>query len=301
MKVLFCSQPFQENKVDETYEYEYTCAKQLGLDIHLISLEQLIYQDNPLSAVKQIQPSPEKVMAIYRGWMLKPYLYQKLYDALLAKNIELINTPEKYVHCHYLPESYEVIKDFTPLSVWLHKEEIDASFANVYRIVNRFGQAPIMIKDYVKSRKHDWNEACYIPDASDKEKVQQVTSRFLELQQDELNEGVVFRKFVKLQFLTHHSQSNMPLSQEYRVFFLDGEPMYMANYWEEGQYDETPPDLQPFLEVAKKIKSRFFTMDIAKLENGSWTILELGDAQVSALPEQADRFEFFTRLKRNLP
>lgn len=155
-----------------------------------------------------------------------------------------------------------------------------------------------MIKDYVKSRKHDWNEACYIPDASDKEKVQQVTSRFLELQQDELNEGVVFREFVKLQFLTHHSQSNMPLSQEYRVFFLDGEPMYMANYWEEGQYDDTPPDLQPFLEVAKKIKSRFFTMDIAKLENGSWTILELGDAQVSALPEQADRFEFFTRLKR---
>ncbi|MED1783581.1 hypothetical protein P4V43_17320 [Brevibacillus fortis] len=33
MKVLFCSQPFQENKVDETYEYEYTCAKHLGLDI----------------------------------------------------------------------------------------------------------------------------------------------------------------------------------------------------------------------------------------------------------------------------
>nr|WP_232773566.1 ATP-grasp domain-containing protein [Brevibacillus sp. AF8] len=99
--------------------------------------------------------------------------------------------------------------------------------------------------------------------------------------------------------MTHHSQSNMPLSQEYRVFFLDGEPMYMENYWEEGQYDETLPDLKPFLEVAKKIKSRFFTMDIAKLENGSWTILELGDAQVSALPEQADRFEFFTRLKRN--
>ncbi|MFG0212833.1 ATP-grasp domain-containing protein [Brevibacillus porteri] len=300
MKVLFCSQPFQENKVDETYAYEYTCAKQLGLDIHLISLEQLIYHDNPLAAVKQIQPAPEKVMAIYRGWMLKPFLYQKLYDALLAKNIELINTPEKYVHCHYLPESYEVIKDFTPFSVWLHKEEIDASFESVHRIVNRFGQAPIMIKDFVKSRKHDWNEACFIPDASDKEKVQQVTNRFLELQQDELNEGIVFREFVKLQFLTHHSQCNMPLSQEYRVFFLDGEPMYMANYWEEGQYDDMLPDLQPFLEVAKKIKSCFFTMDIAKLENGSWTILELGDAQVSALPEQADRIEFFTKLKRKL-
>ncbi|MFS0553488.1 ATP-grasp domain-containing protein [Brevibacillus sp. 179-C9.3 HS] len=300
MKFLFCSQPFHDSKVDESYEHEYTCAKQLGLDIHLISLEQLIYDDNPLAAIKHIKPVPQKVTAIYRGWMLKPVQYKKLYDALLTKNVQLINTPEKYVHCHYLPESYEVIKDFTPRSVWLHQSAIDESFDNVHQIVKIFGQSPIMIKDFVKSRKHDWNEACYIPDASDKDKVQQVTRRFLELQQDELNEGIVFREFVKLQFLTFHSQSSMPLSQEYRIFFFDGEPLFMANYWEEGEYDVTPPDLHPFLDVAKKIQSCFFTMDIAKLENGSWTILELGDAQVSALPEQADPFEFFTKIKRIL-
>ena len=43
----------------------------------------------------------------------------QVYEALAGKGRSLVNTPAQYVHCHYLPESYEVIEDYTPRSVWM--------------------------------------------------------------------------------------------------------------------------------------------------------------------------------------
>ncbi|MGG1644002.1 ATP-grasp domain-containing protein [Paenibacillus sp. NRS-1782] len=300
MQIIFGSSPLNERKVDENYEMEYKYAKQLGLEVGLINLEELILNNNPQSAIQNLKKVSEKETVIFRGWMLKAYNYQLLYNAMKSKKLDLINTPENYIHCHHLPESYELIQDLTPLTVWLDKSDIDDSFDKIYEKVKIFSQAPIIIKDFVKSRKHEWNEACFIPDASDKKKVYQVVNRFLELQNDELNEGIVFRKYIKLEFLTYHSLSNMPLSKEFRIFFLDGEAIFISEYWDEGQYDNLPPDLSPFLEIAKRIKSRFFTMDIAKTEGGSWIILELGDAQVAGLPDQANILDFYTKLKNSI-
>jgi len=52
--------------------------------------------------------------AIYRGWMLKPGIYESLYNTLLEKNLQLINSPVEYKNCHYLSESYQFIENFTP-------------------------------------------------------------------------------------------------------------------------------------------------------------------------------------------
>jgi len=41
-------------------------------------------------------------------------------------------------------------------------------------------------------------------------------------------------------------------------------------------------------------------MDIAKVENGGWIIIELGDGQVSGLPDNADMNEFYNKLKMRL-
>lgn len=68
------------------------------------------------------------------------------------------------------------------------------------------------------------------------------------------------------------------------------------NYWDEGQYGELKPEYEQFLDVAKKIESRFFTMDIAKIQNGGWIIMELGDGQVSGLPDCADLSEFYKKI-----
>jgi hypothetical protein len=38
-------------------------------------------------------------------------------------------------------------------------------------------------------------------------------------------------------------------------------------------------------------------MDIAKKKDGEWMIMELGDGQVSGLPENADKANFYRALK----
>jgi hypothetical protein len=41
--------------------------------------------------------------------------------------------------------------------------------------------------------------------------------------------------------------------------------------------------------LAAKVRSRFFSMDVAKQKGDGWLVMELGDGQVAGLPEKAMR------------
>ncbi|WP_299673761.1 ATP-grasp domain-containing protein [uncultured Tenacibaculum sp.] len=51
-----------------------------------------------------------------------------------------------------------------------------------------------------------------------------------------------------------------------------------------------------FKKLALKIKSNFFTMDIAQKKTSEWIIMELGDGQVAGLPDNANKKEFYKNL-----
>jgi len=297
MRVLFCDSGFSPKEVDYMYADEYESAKANQLPISLISFEE-IKKGNIESAIKRVRASEGKMEGVYRGWMLKPNQYQELYDGLLQKNIELTNSPTQYRFCHYLPENYEVIKDYTPKSTF---KSLDGDF-NINEFENEisvFENKPIVIKDYVKSQKHYWKEACYIPDASNKKQVNSIVTKFIELQDVDFNEGLVFREFVDLEELTNHSASGMPLTKEFRVFIRNKKIITTYKYWDEGDYKDVEPILDRFVDVIPKINSEFFTMDIAKKKDGEWIIVELGDGQVAGLPNNADKDEFYKQIKGN--
>lgn len=296
MRTIFCSDPLDGRKPDSAYESEVSAASTLGIDYSLFDYEALVYEDNPAKATRKVTTATEAELAIYRGWMLKPEKYSQLYAALLKKGVRLINDPAAYRHCHYLPASYSVIEGCTPKSVWM-KVESKPVIDQIMRLLQPFGSKPLILKDFVKSRKHEWEEACYIPSASDQTAVEQVVHRFLELQGEDLNDGLVFREFVEFEPLTKHSKSGMPLIKEFRLFFLDHQPVFWTEYWEEGDYSGLTPPIEQFREVANAIQSHFFTMDIAKRLNGEWMIVELGDAQVAGLPENADVLSFYKALE----
>ena len=297
MRVIFCDSGFSPKEVDYMYADEYESAKSNQLQVSLLSFEE-INKGKIESALKRVRASEEKTEGIYRGWMLKPNQYQQLYDGLLSKNIELTNNPIQYKFCHYLPESYDLIKEYTPKTTFKSlKGEFNISeFENE---INAFGNKPIVIKDYVKSQKHYWKEACYIPDASNREQVNSVISKFIELQDVDFNEGLVFREFIKLEELTNHSASGMPLTKEFRVFVRNSKVMATYKYWDEGDYQDVEPVLERFENVMSEIDSKFFTMDIAKKKDGEWIIVELGDGQVAGLPDNANKDEFYKKLKGN--
>lgn len=220
MLLLYCSDPLRRSQPDAAYAAEVDAAERLGLSRALIDFEALVNEGNPARAVRAVPAQPEVVLGLYRGWMLRPVHFTSLYAALLECNVRLINDPEAYVHCHYLPESYERIAQWTPRTVWLPLRAGSSipSRETLHRLLAPFGTSPLIVKDYVKSRKHEWLEACYIPSAADMAGVEAVVGRFLELQGDDLAEGLVFREYVAFVPLAMHSRSGMPLTREYRIF-----------------------------------------------------------------------------------
>lgn len=296
MTVLFCDSVFDNTSVEPDYEGERDSALRFGFNVSLLSFEELC-AGNIEKALRFIKASTKKEVAIYRGWMLNPRQYSALYEGLLSKNVELINSPEQYTHCHYFPESYNKIESKTPKSYWT----TDLDEASILKCAAHFGDHPIIVKDFVKSEKHDWETACFIPRASDKKKLLEVVRNFLKLRGDSLNEGIVFRKFEGLEFLTAHSKSGMPLTKEFRIFFAKNEIVKVYNYWDEGTYGESKPQLETFLNIAQTIESNFFTMDVAQKKSGDWIIMELGDGQVAGLPDQASENEFYDSLFKILP
>jgi hypothetical protein len=297
MKIIFCNHFLSQNEIDPDFSAEYTAAKKAGFSTLLINFEAL-QAGNIFAALRKIPFFETQEKAIYRGWMLTDAQYEAFYQGLLAKNIALIHDTKMYLHTHYFPNTYPIIKEYTPKSVYFELENEHASFEEQLNILAIFGDKPLIIKDFVKSEKHDWHTACFIPSANDKENVQKITRNFLSLRDKFLNKGLVYREFVKLAPLKQHSKSDMPLTQEYRLFYWENALLCYAEYWEEGTYNVELPDLSVFHALAKQIESRFFTMDIAKLETGEWIIMELGDGQVSGLPERLEVNIFYQNLAK---
>ncbi len=298
MVVVFCRDPLEPSRPDRAFEAEVVAIEDRALPYVLVDHDALLREDEPAQAVRRVPGQPEPVLAAYRGWMVTPHQYRKLYEALSAKNIRLINDPEQYRHAHYLPENYPVIRGLTPRSAWLKG---NLGMDRIMEALAPFGDVPVVVKNLVKSRKHEWAEACFIPSASDRGAVERVVTRFLGLQGDDLNEGLVFREFVEFEPVGVHPRSGMPLTEEYRAFWLDGRPIFSSPYWAEGEYGSTEPPWGRNADVAADVRSRFFTMDLARRRDGDWMIVELGDAQVSGLPRGSDAGRFHGALREHWP
>lgn len=294
--VLFPSEPFSPREIDPDFEGEREAALTAGFATGLLDHTRVVEGE----AARAVARVPENAgTAVYRGWMLTPSQYAAAYAALEARGTRLINTPAQYRTCHYLPESYPWIEGHTPKSVWLAVRG-DVDFDAVMRLLGPFADGPVVVKDFVKSQKHYWTEACFIPAASDRSAVERVVSRFLELQGQELAEGLVFREFVPLAIVGKHPQSGMPLAAEFRIFWLDGEPILSHRYWGDLTTFDAPLPFEEIRPIAAQVPSRYFTMDVAFLEGGGWTIVELGDGQVAGLPSPALAPEFFGKIHARL-
>ena len=227
-------------------------------------------------------------MTIYRGWMMRPELYRTFYDKLMAKGITLINSPAEYEKYHMLPGWYEDFKDETAKTVWENQGTLVSAMALTKGLTGSY-----IVKDFVKSRKHEWQDACFIEDIENTANAERVIGNFIERQGSALAGGVVLRKFEKLRSIGFHEKSGMPISEEYRVFIYGGQVLIMDDYWQADKALHISDEERLWIEAnAKKVKSHFVTMDIARREDGRLFIMELGDGQVSGL-QQIKAEEFY--------
>lgn len=286
--VVFPCDPSRPRAPDPAFAREVEAAEAIGLQVGVIDHDEAARGD-AAAAVRFTPPGPQRV--VYRGWMLRPQRYAPLHDALVARGLSPLTSPAAYQATHHLPAWYPHVEGLTPRSRWV----VDAPLVEgAVEAACAFGDAPLVVKDFVKSEKHLWAEACFVPRASDGAAVARVVSRFLAERGGDLEGGVVLREFVDLERLGAHPRSGMPLAVEARVFLLDGAPALVLPYWE-GTWVPAPP-VERFLPALARVGARFMTADLARRADGEWLLLEVGDGQVSGLPEDAAPIDLYRAL-----
>lgn len=286
--ILFLTDLLDPKAPDFEYTKEYQAAKKY-FSVGLIDQQQL-FEKNTVTLNCEIT---QNTVYIYRGWMLKPGLYAKLVNFIQNRGGKMLNDLAEYEATHLLP-NWATTGQNQLKTRWTS----DLSDASIRQLLQQFSGA-VTIKDFVKSRKYEWDEAFYIPTTSDTPHALQVVHNFIERQGNELVGGLVMREFIELKSLGEHPKSHTPIFEEYRVFYLNNAPLTIINYWTEEKITLSPKDKKLIQLAGKQISSNFCTIDFARKANGQLIIMEMGDGQVSGLQDY-DEGPFYKLLWENL-
>jgi hypothetical protein len=292
INIIFPSCPLATGckKVADFWSKEAEAAKSSGFGISIITDAN---QRGPL-----VISNNNAEAYLYRGWIAKPQYYQEMCQAASAP---LLNNYNDYMWSYDFPKWYCELNGETPASFSYIGDEIsNLGLAEIAKQVSeRAGPKPLIIKDWLKSRKHEWFDACFIKDASDANEIVRVMTNFFNLQGRDFYGGLVFRDFLSLKKLGAHPKSKMPIPLEFRTFFLNQEPVSTSMYWQNDiNYPdgvEYPP--QAWLEdIGKKMRSPFVALDIAQGEDGKWWVIEVNDAGIAGYPDHIDSNQFYKDL-----
>lgn len=274
MLLLVPADPLRPRRADEHFAAEAAAARDAGHDVALIDHDALTEPDGAEQAVARLPEGSGP--AVYRGWMLTSAQYAALADAVTAKGVTMRTSAAHYRQAHELPGWYPALAPVTPLATWTTGDaEQDFRAACV-----RLGPGPAVLRDYVKSMKHYWHEAAYIPDTADHAAAWKIAARFRELREGEFTGGFVLRRFEKF------------TSAEARTWWIGGTCRLVT------AHPDTPGDLPSDIDLESctpligSLGLPFVSVDLALRADGTWRVIELGDGQVSDRPASTDPTAF---------
>lgn len=296
--IIFPAYPALAKKLDPYFQAEVNAAQSAGFGISIVSDENT---PGPMSITNL---KTDKY--IYRGWLVKPAYYEEM--CKIASK-PLLNSYNDYMASYELPNWYKhfTVED-TPDSLIIKADDIVKNgLAWVTQQVQDYfnSDAPLMMKDFLKSLKYEWYDACLIKDGSDTNEIMRITTNFFELRGRDFVGGLVYRKLLNLKRAGIHPKTRTPVPIEYRTFFLHQKPMATISIWEKevgiDYASEGVPPPQDFLEsVGKKIISPFVAVDLAKDVDNKWWVIEVNDGGAAGLPEHMDSKDFYVRLYQGI-
>jgi hypothetical protein len=342
MIALYPSYPGQPRVPDAWFQEEAKAAKQAGFKTALVDIELQLGGD----VILRMLPEDDHEV-VYRGWILKPEVYDRLEETLRVTGWNLVESPEAYRETYEFPRWYKKLEEETPRSIVIPKEEgklfdLDAVAELVYQafqtrlslkdqarvaaydesfrapdgspiyhtghllpeLMELPGARPVILKDWIKSRKENWFQACFIPDARDHDYVKRVTQCFIDLMEmADLAGGLVFRQFEEFRRIGTHPRTHMPVINEWRGFLVNGTCCYLAPYWSSGDYtnvDAPDPNWLEALGRQANLISAFYTIDVAQKLDGPWRVIEIGSGGASGVPEGGGITTFYQNLAEAL-
>lgn len=291
MKLLFPCHPLKRRLPDPDYEMEVSAAREVGFECEFYSLE-LLREGNAVDACAGVHSELEEATTpiLHRGWMMSEALYSQLEAELRKRRSSLVVSSEQYAQAHYLPNWYPHMAQFTAESVWMSGKDLDEAWS----LYQRLSDGPALVKDYVKSAKHRWNEACFIPASTTQSRFEEIIKAFLQARGSQFNKGIVFRRYCELVTLEQDLRGQ-PVHEEYRMFFWRGKLIASTP----ALRAPTPLEsLEKWSEIARRVENPFISMDVARQLDGSWLVIEVGDGGVSGLPPAIEPKSFYSELLR---
>jgi hypothetical protein len=294
INIIFPAYPHLPKKLNPYFQGEVDAAQSAGFGISIASDENT---PGPISITNKKADS-----YIYRGWLVKPAYYQKLTESV---GKPLLNSYQDYMSSYLLPNWYShFTTEETPESLIIPADDIikNGLVGITQQVQDYFkSDAPLMMKDFLKSLKYEWYDACLIKDGSDAKEIMRITNNFFELRGKDFVGGLVYRKLLTLKRAGIHPKTRTPVPIEYRTFFLHQKPIATISIWEKevgiDYAAEGVPPPQDFLEgVGKKIISPFVAVDLAKDIDNKWWVIEVNDGGAAGLPEHMDSKDFYVRL-----
>jgi hypothetical protein len=286
MHLLFPQNPMMRKLPEPVFEPEFDAAKSLGFNCLLFDEDALSAGDIDL-ALRGL-PTGNAGDLLYRGWILTEDAYRRFHAALSERGYTLVSSPDQYAEVTFFPNYYPKIRDLSPGAVWT--DTPDAYLA--WTLARRLGDGPFVIKDHVKSAKHLWHEACFVPKGSGRENFERIAENLWREQGKAFFQGFVVKQYVPLRS-RGESPRAYPMCEEYRLFFWNRQLLTASHY---HRQPENPVDWSPFVALAGRFDAPFFTMDVAQTEAGNWIVVDMGAGECSSLPPSLEPERFYRRL-----
>jgi len=296
MNILFPANPIKPKAVEQSFGWEAAAAKEAGFGVGRIDLEVVLGGDVKIA---NITPHSE---VVYRGWLVKPEQYRAI-EANLREHHQsrLVSESAHYEEAYLLPNWYRLLPEgTTPRSIWL---EPGTDLSNLDEIAKRVAAAfdgPVVVKDYVKSAKHKWFDACFIRDARNEDEVKRVVRNFLDIVREGLVGSLVFRQYLDFRRIGIHPKLGMPLVNEWRAFLCYGKVIYLAPYWSNGDYSKgDKPNAAPIEMLAAGLRHhQFSSIDVAQnADSADWSVMEINPPGAAGVPEGGNVRDFYQALR----
>lgn len=253
---------FKPHQVDPDYLPEAEAALQNGFSVSTWDGQSL-------------RPAPAPgTRLMYRGWMLTGTQYTQLYGLWASQGYMLKTSPEHYQLCHYMHRWYHSLQSYTPETHFIEagSDALEVAQETLKAVLVSGEWEAAFVKDAVKSLKTAGGSC--LTDETDLQRWFKAMQQF----RQEVEWPICLRRW-----------RNWQSESERRYFVYQGEVL-------------APAALLPVPtlvnEVAERIDSPFFSVDIILDEHDRWQLVEIGDGQVSGLTEAWQPEDFMAQLAR---
>lgn len=266
MLLIVPADPMRPRRPDPHFAPEAQAARGAGHPVAVVDHDALAAGRDPGRAVAAVPAADD---AVYRGWMLSAAGYAAFAAALGARQVTLRTDPDQYRRAHELPGWYATAAALTPESRWT----VGVDRTDFDRVRTGLGVGPAVLRDWTKSAKHHWHEACFVPELADAQAAWRIATRLRELRDDDFTGGFVLRRFEPLSGV------------EVRTWWVAGRCVLTGPHPDTpGELPDAPVDTAPLTPVLAALGLPFVTADLARHADGRWRLVEIGDGQVSDRP-----------------